>query len=79
MSKRSYTKEELHDKIKMLEEDNLELRKKIEDNDYIRLMDTRAHYNDGLAEGRREALDLVTRILETIAWYGIRGHQEPEE
>lgn len=79
MSKGSFTKEELHEKIKLIEAENLKLREKLEAEGFIRHKDTRAHYNDGLAEGRREALDLVRSVLQTIAWFGISGHREPEE
>ena len=79
MSKGSFTKEELQNKIKLLEEENIKMRQTIADEMLLRDLDTRAHYNDGLAEGRKEGLDLVKSILQTIAWFGISGHQEPEE
>lgn len=79
MSKGSYTKEELQRKVKMLEEENIKLRAELGNEGIIRDRDSTANYNMGLAEGRHEALEIVKSILQTIAWYGISGHQEPEE
>lgn len=79
MSKGSYTKEELQRKVKMLEEENIKLRKELENEAILRDRDSNANFNMGLAEGRHEALGLVKSILQTIAWYGISGHQDQEE
>lgn len=79
MSKGSYTKEELQRKVKMLEEENIKLRKELETEGMIRDRESNANFNMGLAEGRHEALELVKSILQTIAWYGITGHQDQEE
>lgn len=79
MSKGSYTKEELQRKVKMLEEENIKLRKELEAEGIIRDRESNANFNMGLAEGRHEALELVKSILQTIAWYGITGHQDQEE